>query len=92
MVTASYYTSSPGKLSDGTKYTNATYFAATARRRDLGKKKRLYCPSSGRYVVVTIRDYVPGLGRNHIDLNRYAFRHLVGPRYRIIGIVKVKIL
>ena len=84
---ATYYTHSPGRLADGTLY-NSGYFCAAPKRFKLGQKLRIAYPVSGRRITVTVRDR----GCSHLDLSQTAFKALVGPRYKVIGKVTVKIL
>jgi len=90
---ASYYNGSPGPMADGTRFSHSGMFCAVSRYGPfhLGQQLLVYSPKLHRSVHVTARDYTAKRIRNRVDLCPKAARVLMGPRYKIIGVIKVKV-
>jgi rare lipoprotein A (peptidoglycan hydrolase) len=87
-ATATFYTGSPGPLADGTRYGQAGHFCAAPGRIPLGARLLITETKSGRRLVATVRDRGRFSPRN-LDLPSRSFRALAGPRYRVIGRIRI---
>lgn len=81
-MTASFYESSRGPLTDGSRFHADGMFCA-ADNMSMGTRVRLKGPS-GRTVQVQVRDFGPAF-----DLSPRAFALLAGPGWRRLGRIPV---
>jgi len=93
MTTATFYTNSPGPLSDGLTYREAQargHFCAAPRHVPMGTVLAVTHAKTGRTVVCTVRDR-GGFGAGVVDLAAHSFAALVGVGYQRVGRVPVRV-
>lgn len=88
MSLATFYTSSPGLMSDGSRF-RASAMACASCVYPLHSRLEL-TSRSGRRIVVIVRDRT-ARGRRNVDLTPGAMRRLAGPHYRRIGVLRVRV-